>query len=58
MVDKKQGVYTVSSQKLTVEYVIHSKIKKKEAKNCTQVFSHTVGTAMHVADRVSTELCA
>jgi hypothetical protein len=22
------------------------------------VFSHTVGTAMHVADRVSTELCA
>jgi hypothetical protein len=32
MVDKKQGVYTVSSQKLTIEYVILSKIKEKEGK--------------------------
>jgi hypothetical protein len=29
-----------------------------KVKNCTQVFSHIVGTAMHVAARVSTELSA
>jgi hypothetical protein len=56
-VDKKQGVYSQFT-KLTDEHVIPSKIKKMKIKNCTQVFSHTVGTAMHVAARVSTELSA
>jgi hypothetical protein len=56
-VDKKQGVYSQFT-KLTDEHVIPSKIKKIKVKNCTQMFSHTVGTAMHVAARVSTELSA
>jgi hypothetical protein len=56
-VDKKQGVYSQFT-KLTDEHVIPSKIKKMKVKNCTQVFSHTVGTAMHVVARVSTELSA
>jgi hypothetical protein len=42
--------------KLTDEHVLPSKIKKMKVKNCTQVFSHSVATAMNVAARTSFEL--
>ncbi|CAH1383591.1 unnamed protein product [Tenebrio molitor] len=52
--DNSRGAY--SFVKLTDEHVIPEKIRKMKVKNCTQVFSHTVGTAMHVAARISSEL--
>lgn len=42
--------------KLTDEHVLPLKIKKMKVKNCTQVFSYTLGTAMRVAANVSKEL--
>jgi hypothetical protein len=53
--DKSRGAYS-QFVKLTDEHVIPEKIRKMKVKNCTQVFSHTVGTAMHVAARISSEL--
>jgi hypothetical protein len=53
--DKSRGVYS-QFVKLTDEHVIPEKIRKMKVKNCTQVFSHTVETAMYVAARISSEL--
>jgi hypothetical protein len=52
---KSRGVYS-QFVKLTDEHVIPEKIRKMKVKNCTQVFSHTVETAMYVAARISSEL--
>jgi hypothetical protein len=53
--DKALGPFS-QLVKLTDEHVLPSKIKKMEVKNCTQVFNHTVATAMNVAARTSVEL--
>nr|CAI5845827.1 unnamed protein product [Callosobruchus analis] len=42
--------------KLTVEHIIPSKIRKRKVKNCSQVFSYTVATSMHIAAKVSAHL--
>jgi hypothetical protein len=52
--DKSRGAYS-QFVKLT-EHVISEKIRTMKVKNFTQVFSHTVGTDMHVAARISSEL--
>lgn len=54
-IDKNRGAYS-QFVKLTDEHVYPLKIKKMRVKNCTQVFSHTVATAMHVAAKLSSEL--
>ena len=54
--DKQFGQPYSQFKKLTDEHVVPAKIKKMRVQNCTQVFSHTVGTAMMVRAQVSTEL--
>jgi hypothetical protein len=45
--DKARGPFS-QLVKLIDEHVLPSKIKKMKVKNCTQVFSHTVATAMQL----------
>jgi hypothetical protein len=46
-IDKSKGIYS-QFNKLTDEHVVSSKIKKMEVKNCSQVFSHSLASAMYV----------
>lgn len=46
--DQKQGNYYSQFQKLTDEHVLPDDKIKKLVKNCTQVFSHTVGSTLRV----------
>lgn len=55
-IDLKQGLFYSQCNKLSDEHVLPQKIKKMKVKNCTQVFSHTVGTAMHARAKTSLEL--
>jgi hypothetical protein len=54
-IDKSKGIYS-QFNKLTDEHVVSSKIKKMEVKNCSQVFSHSLASAMYSAAKVSTQL--
>jgi hypothetical protein len=42
--------------KLTDEHVILQKLKKIKVKNCSQVFSHSLASAMYSAAKASTQL--
>nr|CAI5835669.1 unnamed protein product [Callosobruchus analis] len=54
-IDKEMGKVSQFT-KLTNEHVVPDRIKKMKVKNCTQVFSTTVATAMNVRAVISSEL--
>ncbi|XP_049817860.1 uncharacterized protein LOC126264344 [Aethina tumida] len=53
--DQKMGNFSQFS-KLTDEHVLPHKIRKMRVKNCTQVFSSTVATALKIRAEISKEL--
>lgn len=53
--DQEMGMFS-QFVKLTDEHVIPHRIRKMKVRHCTQVFSHTVATAMKARAKVSLEL--
>ncbi|KRT84344.1 hypothetical protein AMK59_2308 [Oryctes borbonicus] len=54
-IEQKQGPYSLC-YKLTEEHVLPNRIRKMKVKNCSQVFSHTVSSAIYTRATISTEL--